>query len=323
MTDNTNVSRDGVQNKGNDVIKTSNPFTPNYTNPEDAGKKKDDTIKLYGEEEQDADNAKSTSRQDAITDSFAMSPDEWFKMYGYWNWNLAKDNPNGNLNGKTFTNTLGLSRLADALNNRRHWRAAKIGRRTNSSFGTNEYQEGHSERWEPIETQEMRQMRANEQVDAQARARQVNRAENIQDYPLESRKAADAAKRGIATVLSQSEISAKRHMQQTKFDKEYAASWDEYWNELLNAFTTNMPYYLKEKVYQKLINLRGEYRQMYAKFMGMGGAPDELTTLMIQDIVRLCGNDPNMFHAYMTDYIRAFSTRDTTTATETYGQAKE
>lgn len=218
----------------------------------------------YTEPQRKQDLDENRVNQDAVTDSFAMTPEQWYKMYGYWNYNLAKNNPNGNLNNRSFGRTLRQSRLADALNNQRHWKAAKIGRRTNSGFGTNEFQEGYSERWEPIETQEMRQMRANERLDETARQRQINRAENIQDYPLELQKRADQYKQQLAYYQSQTGIDLNRLIQKGIIDSEYTQSWNTYWNNYVTRFATELGLDVKDRVFQKAINLKYPFSQVYA-----------------------------------------------------------
>lgn len=227
----------------------------------------DTTNKVYGQytgpkRKQDLDE--NRVNQDNVTDAFTMTPEQWYKMYGYWNWDLAKNNPNGNLNNLSFESTLHQSRIADALNNKRHWKAAKIGRRTNSGFGTNEFQEGYSERWEPTETQEMRQMRVNEKLAEEARQRQVNRAENIQDYPFELQKRADQYKQQLAYYQAQTGVDVNRLMQKGIFDSEYSQSWNTYWNNYVTRFATELGLDVKDRVFQKAINLKYPFSQVYA-----------------------------------------------------------
>ena len=106
-----------------------------------------------------------------------------------YNQNLATNPVDGRLNGKTFKNTLNASRAADRLNNTRWWQPADIGvRHTN---GGDRVQQGHGERFEPIETQETRQMRADERIDEQSRMRDVGRKHDVKDYSLEQYKQLD------------------------------------------------------------------------------------------------------------------------------------
>lgn len=218
---------------------------------------------MYSVPQQYDDLNLHSNNQDMIVDSFTMTPEQWFKIYGYWNWNLAKNNPNGNLNNRSFGNTLRQSRIADALNNKRQWKAANIGRRTNSGFGTKEYQEGYSERWEPIETQEMRQMRYNEQMDAAARQRQINRAENIQDYPLDLQRNADQLRQQLTHYQAQTGIDFNRMVQQGVFNSEYSQSWDTYWNNLATRFVSELGLDQKDRVFNVITNLKYPFSQIY------------------------------------------------------------
>lgn len=224
----------------------------------------DKVHKQYTEPQRKQDLDENRVNQDNVTDAFAMTPEQWYKMYGYWNWDLAKNKPNGNLNNRSFGRTMYQSRLADALNNQRHWKAAKIGRRTNSGFGTNEFQEGYSERWEPIETQETRQMRANERLDEEARQRQIKRAEDIKDYPLELQKRADQYKQQLAYYQSQTGVDLNRLIQKGVFDSEYSQSWNTYWNNYVTRFATELGLDAKDRVFQKAINLKYPFSQVYA-----------------------------------------------------------
>lgn len=248
-----------------------------------ARKKQAETLGMYTDADTDKDLAVHSQRQGKIVDDFAMSPEQWYKMYGYWDWNLAKNNPNGNLNNRSFGRTLRQSRIADALNNTRHWRAAKIGRRTNSGFGTNEYQEGHSERWEPIETQEMRQMRANERLDELTRQRQINRSENIQDYPLELQKQADRLRQDLTKYASQTGIDLQRAMQAGKWQAEYGNSWSTYWSNFMTKFSRELDLDIRDRVMQKISRLGYPFSQIYASLSG-GMAPNPLIATAYQYI---------------------------------------
>ena len=248
-----------------------------------AVEKQAETNAMYTDEDAAKDLATHANRQNQIVDNFAMTPEQWYKMYGYWDWNLAKNNPNGNLNNRSFGSTLAQSRIADALNNQRHWRAAKIGRRTNSNFGTNEYQEGRSERWDPIETQETRQMRADERLDAQAGQRQINRSENIQDYPLELQKQSDRLQQELTKFVSQTDINLQRAMQDGKWRAEYGDSWQTYWSNFVTKFSKELDLNIRDRVMQKIARLGYPFSQIYASLNG-GIAPNPLISAAYQYI---------------------------------------
>jgi hypothetical protein len=131
-----------------------------------------------------------------------------------WQHNHGKGNYRGNLNNKSFEQTLNLSRAADALNNSRHWDPGTMGRTTNSKFGSQAAQMGKSERWEPIETQEMRQMRQNEEMEKQVRERDVKRQGDTQDYALDLQKKADEARFNMSQALNMSDKDVEQALRQ-------------------------------------------------------------------------------------------------------------
>ena len=76
-----------------------------------ATEKQKETLDMYNDEAVAKDLNTHAGRQQQIVDDFALDPQQWYKMYGYWNWNLAKNNPNGNLNDRTASQTLSASRF--------------------------------------------------------------------------------------------------------------------------------------------------------------------------------------------------------------------
>lgn len=127
--------------------------------------------------------------------------------------NFSKQSRYGNLNNKPYTNTLYLSRLADLLNNRRHWIPTQVGYSTNSKFGTQATKLGHSERWDPINTQEMRQMRANEAIDSAQRQQDVQLQAGINKYPFDVQKTVDTATQQLAAATGQDALTFKRSIE--------------------------------------------------------------------------------------------------------------
>ena len=286
-TQNTNASatgpsivKEGTNRPDTDGSRVGNPTQITQAN---AVEKQKETNAMYNNKQQQEDLDVHAGRQNQIVNDFAMSPEQWYKMYGYWDWNLAKDNPNGNLNSRTYGQTLAASRLADALNNKRHWRAAKIGRRTNSSFGTNEYTPGYSERWEPIETQETRQMRANEAMDLAARQRQVNRAENIQDYPLELQKMSDRTRSELTKYASQTGIDLQRAMQAGKWKAEYGDNWNTFYTNFIAEFGRELDLRTKEKVLEKMTLLKYPFSNAWMQ-LNSGAAPNPIEQALWQYI---------------------------------------
>ena len=299
-TGDANRKPNSDSHQGSDVVSTSYLSNPVQVEKADAVQKQKETNAMYTNKQQQQDLDTHTGRQNQIVDDFAMTPEQWYKMYGYWNWNLAKDNPNGNLNNRTYGQTLSASRLADALNNKRHWKPTDIGYRTSGIAGTQALQRGYSERWEPIETQETRQMRANEAMDIAARQRQVNRAENIQDYPLELQKLSDHTRSELTKYASQTGIDLQRAMQASKWKAEYGDSWQTYWTNSVTEFTRELDLRIKEKVYSKLVNLEYPFRQAWAALNG-GAAFNPVEQAMWQNITSATAgiSDPAVKSAIM------------------------
>lgn len=238
-------------------------------------------------------------RQQETADA-AMDPQNFFKLYGYWDWNLAKDQPTGRLNEKSFQDTKQLSRLADALNNKLHWITGTSGYRTNSSFGTQEGERGKSERWEPIQTQEMRQMRADEQVDAATRARQMGLSASIQEYPLQIQKQMDNLQQQLTNTVSQTNLDLQRLMQASAWDAEYKGNWNAYWSNFMTKYTRELDADIKDRVLERMTMLKYPYSQMFAALWG-GVAPNPIIANMwelIQSVSEdLSPKEKLQFHA--------------------------
>ena len=101
-------------------------------------------------------------------------------MMSDYNTNVARENRYGeNLNGMSFNATRNLSRAADRLNNRRWWNPGKLSSDPDNAVI------GHSERYEPVETQEMRQMRMQEGLENQQLSADLNRADKVRNRPVE------------------------------------------------------------------------------------------------------------------------------------------
>lgn len=165
----------------------------------------------------------------------------------YWNKNNAKDNWRGNLNNKSYRSTLNLSRAADALNNRRFWDPGTGGRRTNSGFGTNEAQLGHSERWEPIETQETRQMRANERLDERARQADVDLAADVRRNTFDMQQQNQQMQFALAQAMGMTDMQLKDYMKRGQFDMEYKRRFEQHVQEQLQTFAGRLQLSLRSE----------------------------------------------------------------------------
>ena len=134
------------------------------------------------------------------SEKYKLAVDPHFKE------NQAMNSQRGNLNKLTFDSTLNLSRAADALNNKRWLRPGRAGLFT-KKYGVDRGDVGGSERWEPITTQEMRQMRQDEDIESAVRRRDINRQANVLDYSQELRRKADDSIYTIANLLGTSDVN--------------------------------------------------------------------------------------------------------------------
>lgn len=240
----------------------------------------------------------------------------------YWNKNHAKDNWRGNLNGKSYANTLNLSRAADALNNRRFWEPGQGGRRTNSEFGTNEVQLGRSERWQPIETQEMRQMRANERIDERARQADVDLAADVRRNTFDMQQQNQSMQFALAQALGMSAIQLQDYMKRGRFDMEYRAQFQQMLQQKFQQFTTSLAQSTKVESLRRALQEYGNnpevanliaqgllggvsmptvknmlISQMYGQLVQAGGNPEEIYRLMHEIQLRLSQGERYGFYS--------------------------
>lgn len=110
-----------------------------------------------------------------------------------------KNNPLGNLNNMSADDTLAASRAADAYNNRLRYMQGDIGART-FTMGSTGIADPTINKVAPIETQEMRQMRANESIDNLVRQQQANLAADIERHGLDLQAQKD---QNILTIAQQ------------------------------------------------------------------------------------------------------------------------
>ena len=245
----------------------------------DANTVRQDMNNMYTNAAQNADISTASDRQENVLNG--LTPQQFYKLYGYWDWNLAKNNPNGNLNNKTYNNTLYNSRLADAFNNRKYWKAARIGHRTNSSFGSTGIQQGQAIQYAPIATQEARQQRANEQVEMLARQGQQALATAMQGYKFNVQQGADKIRQGLADYISKNQIDLSKHVQESVWDKQYNGSFDAYWNNQMKRFATELDMDVKNWGLETMARLEPPLKQMYASLNG-AAAPDFFTDVAYQ-----------------------------------------
>lgn len=171
--------------------------------------------------------------------------------------NLAKNNPYGNLNNKSFEQTLNLSRQADRFNNHLDWDPGHVGR-TTYHLGSTESDTGHAYRRDPIETQEMRQMRANENVDALARQGQAGLQADMNRYGLDLQRQSDTLQAQFGQQLGLGQDAIAHALQSSLITGEYTQPNSMQMQQKLNRFMQELAFEMQTKkggyiydVYQK------------------------------------------------------------------------
>jgi len=222
----------------------------------------------YDEQKQEVDYLNNLRRQQSLFNNFNNS--DWAQYDKNINVQLGKNDANGNLNDLDFGDTLNDSRSADALNNQRHWVHSDIGSAT-SKYGTSAPTLAHSERWEPIETQETRQMRQNERITEQARTRDVNRQANVRDYPLELRKIGDLNISQLAQQIGISEVQLGRFMQQAQISAQYTQNWQQWYLQNMAQFTQELTANMNSRVALYVNSFAHPYNEFMSRFMNPAG----------------------------------------------------
>lgn len=248
----------------------------------------DDNRTILGHQTDEAKEILNDANRDEVRDQLAP---EWRNNHGQGNYR-------GNLNGKSFQSTLNLSRAADALNNKRWWNPGTLGRTTNSKFGSEASTMGKSERWEPIETQETRQMRQNERVEERVRNRDVDRQADLQDYPLELQKKADEARFNISQALNISDKDVEQALRTAAHDINMRLPAQTRANQMITNFLKEIELYTDTKWGNYLIGVWNKcgptVTQMLAQTHG-GTAPGYQSVLqdkIYEQFYKASGGDP-------------------------------
>lgn len=177
----------------------------------DANKVKRDTERIADENTKDSIRSYGDRAQQSIAES-AYS--RYGDMDPYWNYNHARNNIRGNINGMNYYQTLNRSRLADSLNNKFHAMPTDIGSRAVTGEGISGSGTGVEgatpKQWQPITTQEMRQMRANERLDESARMGDQSLANKVRGYGYELQSSADRNKQQLAQQLGIADIEVNK-----------------------------------------------------------------------------------------------------------------
>ena len=263
-----NASKQGPQlgPSGNNVTPVGKPVVQQPYDPKDI---QDLNEKGYTREERDSyvdwAKGKGLAERDA-----ARGREQQLGNYPYYEWNLAQNNPRGNLNGMSYPSTLRYSRLADMVNNQFHYRP---GHQTNVYVGGRGFEKSADSatvsRWDPIETEEMRQMKANRELDARARQAGVDLQSRIQAYPQEIQEATDQLERSLAQYISQMDDQFKRFWIQQVMITQYGGSWQNYFQMLLQQFMTEYGLQKSDRIFSFLRGLSELDANIYASATGL------------------------------------------------------
>ena len=200
----------------------------------------------------------------------ARSPEQQLGNYAYYNWNLAQNNPRGNLNKRSYATTLRMQRLADMVNNRLHYdpgTASTIG----GAQGAKSVGQGTAtvESWDPMETQEMRQMRANERVDENARNAGVDLQSRIQGYSQDIQEKMDEDARKLRYYINQMDDDFISWFQKTVIETEYRGSWTTYFNQKMQEYINELGLDTKSRLYEIVSQLSPAIAQQWGQvFLG-------------------------------------------------------
>ena len=216
----------------------------------------------------------------------ARSPEQQLGNYEYQYWNLAKDNPRGNLNNRSYETTLRMQRLADMVNNRLHYdpgTATTIG----GAQGAKSVGEGGPtvSKWDPMETQETRQMRANESADERARNAGVDLQSRIQAYPQEIQEEMDKKVMDLRDYIARMDDDYVSWFQKNVIEQEYNRSWQQYFAEKMNKYIIELNLDKSSRIYKELMSKMPSVQMAIAQVFGIPYTSIPLRQWGIENIV--------------------------------------
>ena len=195
-------------------------------------------------------------------------------LWKWANWNPSKDTAQGNLNEQAFDTTLRYSRMADMLNNKLHLTPSSIGARTatRGSSGTGLDQIGLGMQKGPqAETQETRQMRANEQADMLRRQQDIKRQGSIQDRMLVIQQQLDQGLVNLANNLGIDKQKLAYNIALLQQQKEYGDTYDQVLRQAYDIFAKELGLATDERVarflYDNINNFT--YATLFAQQQGI------------------------------------------------------
>lgn len=227
------------------------PDTPTFSDPAtiapvDVQEVKDKDKKTVTEKDRDNVVDRSMKQADVIRDNYTADT-MLDTLNKHRNNNHAKNNIRGNLNGKVYGDTLAASRAADELNNTRWWmpgRGALITRFLPSIQG----EIGYGKRFEPIETQEMRQMRANERIDENARMLDNQFAYEVNKLPLEAQRQFVQMSTSLAQVIGTTDVAVQQALRLAIINNDYNLPTQTRYQQMFHSYVQYLQYSVKSKV---------------------------------------------------------------------------
>lgn len=208
------------------------------------------------------------ARSSGIAASY--DPASLFNSYGK---DTVKNDPYGNLNDLSFEDTLASSRRADALNNMVRRDPVDIGYRTNSSYGSQGINFRDRQKNEGIETQEMRQMRMNEELAKQRQSQTVALLGDLDRYPLELKQQIDATRLDVAKLIGTNEINLVNTFREAVRDLAYVKTGQMSLDMAFQKYLLNLSYHTKSRVGQYIYQLwkkDPELSRIVGNMMGSG-----------------------------------------------------
>lgn len=211
------VDTDAQFNKAQDM--STEQYTP---------AKQSDDLTLADKLAQQAASAYMTNERKKAVDPYFSTNQAWQDKYG-------------NLNKKTYDATLAMSRLGDTLNNELRLVPGKAGT-TAASRSINTVQ-----KYEPIDTQEMRQMRSNEAAADLARQESIKLQSDTQRMSYDAQQRAMQSTANVAQLIGTSEVELNRAWQNAIMQNEYNAASATYWNQVINKYLEQLRVHMAGK----------------------------------------------------------------------------
>lgn len=244
--------------KGSGSTQTQAPTLSEYKNYQiqepNILNSKEKAQSAYTEKDNENDLSRAGTRASNIRDSWANDNALKSRVDPTYQNPHAINNFRGNVNGRSSANTLYLSRLADAFNSQLHRTPTSIGARFGLDGGSSTGIENATpRRWDPIETQEMRQMRNNEQLDNYQRQQDINREAKVRGHSMDLQEQIDKAALDLSQYSSKADIDFGNMLKNAVANLDYTATGQTRLSQLQQAFATELKTHQDDKVAQMML----------------------------------------------------------------------